>query len=609
MNDGPATLRPHPRRHPGSCTRVAHRQGPAHRRGQDPPPAREHRQAGQPDRAGLRVDDRRGAARPHRGVPEAVRRRRGPRLPDAGGVRHGARGGQAGARPASVRRAGDGWRRAAPRQHRRDEDRRGQDAGGDPPVVPQRADRQGRPRRHGQRLPGQVPRRVDGPHPPLPGPDDGRHPARDDAGGASRRLRVRHHLRHEQRARLRLPARQHGQLPRGPGPAAAELRHRRRGRLDPDRRGPDPADHQRPHAGRGRVVRRVRQGRRPADQGRGLRGRREEEDDLDPRSRHHQGRGLPRHREPLRVGQHAADLLPQQLDQGQGALPQRQGVRRHRRRGAHRRRAHRPHPLRPPLQRRPPPGDRGQGGRDRPRGVPDPRHDHPAELLPPLRQARRHDRHGDDRGLGVRQDLQARRRPDPDQQADDPDRPARPGLPHRGGEVRRGGQGHRRAQPHRPAGAGRHDVGGEVRAALRSAEEAGRPAHGAQRQDARRRGQGGRARGPQGRGHGGHQHGRSRHRHHARRLDGVPRRPGAAHARPRPGRGRRGVQRRLAVDAGAHLGAGRGRGRTRSPSSVASTSSAPSATSRGASTTSCVVVPAARATRGSPASTSRWATT
>ena len=52
-----------------------------------------------------------------------------------------------------------------------------------------------------------------------------------------------------------------------------------------------------------------------------------------------------------------------------------------------------------------------------PRGVPDPRHGHPAELLPALRQALRHDRHGDDRGVGVRQDLPARRRADPDQQA------------------------------------------------------------------------------------------------------------------------------------------------------------------------------------------------
>ena len=50
------------------------------------------------------------------------------------------------------------------------------------------------------------------------------------------------------------------------------------------------------------------------------------------------------HRQPLRLGQHPAHLVPQQLHQGQGAVPQRQGVRRHGRRGAHRRRAHRPHP-------------------------------------------------------------------------------------------------------------------------------------------------------------------------------------------------------------------------------------------------------------------------
>ena len=124
------------------------------------------------------------------------------------------------------------------------------------------------------------------------------------------------------------------------------------------------------------------------------------------------------HREPLRVGEHAAHLVHAQLDQGQGAVPQRQGVRRHERRGAHRRRAHRPHPVGPPLQRRPPPGDRGEGGRRGPRGVPDARHDHAAELLPPLRQALRHDRNGHDRGQRVRQDLQPRRGADPDQHAD-----------------------------------------------------------------------------------------------------------------------------------------------------------------------------------------------
>ena len=42
-------------------------------------------------------------------------------------------------------------------------------------------------------------------------------------------------------------------------------------------------------------------------------------------------------------------------------------------------------------------------------GEPDPRHDHAPELLPPLREARRHDRHGRHRGRRVRQHLQPRR--------------------------------------------------------------------------------------------------------------------------------------------------------------------------------------------------------
>ena len=339
---------------------------------------------------------------------------------------------------------------------------------------------------------------------------------------------LRHHLRHQQRARLRLPPRQHGRLHRGVRPAQPQLRDRRRGRLHPHRRGPDPADHQRPDPGRGEVVRRVRHHRAWARARRRLRGRREEADHLRPGAGHHQGRGPPRHREPLRVGQHAADLLHAQLDQGQGALPQRQGVRRHGGRGAHRRRAHRPHAGRPPLQRRAAPGDRGQGGRPGPRGVPNPRHDHPPELLPPLREALRDDRYGHDRGLGVRQDLQARRGPDPDQHADDAPRQRRPRLPDRGGEVRRGRRGHPRAAREGPADPGRHRVGREVRAPLPEAEEARRPALGAQRQAARRRGEGRRGRRPQGRGHGRHQHGRPRHRHHARRLGRVPRRPGAA---------------------------------------------------------------------------------
>ena len=79
------------------------------------------------------------------------------------------------------------------------------------------------------------------------------------------RVPGRHHLRHQQRIRLRLPPRQHGVLAGAAGPAGARLRHRRRSGLDPDRRGPDPADHLGAGGERGRhQVRRLqRQGRRP----------------------------------------------------------------------------------------------------------------------------------------------------------------------------------------------------------------------------------------------------------------------------------------------------------------------------------------------------------
>ncbi len=61
--------------------------------------------------------------------------------------------------------------------------------------------------------------------------------ARRTAGG----LPGRHHLRHEQRVRLRLPARQHGDRSRRDGAARSALCHRRRGRQHPDRRGPHAA--------------------------------------------------------------------------------------------------------------------------------------------------------------------------------------------------------------------------------------------------------------------------------------------------------------------------------------------------------------------------------
>ena len=77
------------------------------------------------------------------------------------------------------------------------------------------------------------------------------------------------------------------------------------------------------------------------------------------------------------------------------------------RRSEDRRRVHGPHHGGPPLLRGPAPGARGQRARARARGEPDARDHHAAELLPPLREALRHDRYRHDRGRGVPRDLQA----------------------------------------------------------------------------------------------------------------------------------------------------------------------------------------------------------
>src|SRR5947199_321796 len=68
-----------------------------------------------------------------------------------------------------------------------------------------------------------------------------------------------------------------------------------------------------------------------------------------------------------------------------------------------------------PLVGGPASGDRGEGGREDPGGARHAGDDHAPELLTPLREARGHDRHCEDRGEGVRRDLRPRRRADPDQ--------------------------------------------------------------------------------------------------------------------------------------------------------------------------------------------------
>ena len=104
------------------------------------------------------------------------------------------------------------------------------------------------------------------------------------------------------------------------------------------------------------------------------------------------------------------------------------------RRGRHHRRVHRPHDAGPALFGRPAPGAGSQGARDDPAREPDARLHHLPELLPPLQEARRHDRHGRHRGQRVHRHLPARRARDPDQPADRPHRRARRGLPHGQGE-------------------------------------------------------------------------------------------------------------------------------------------------------------------------------
>ena len=120
-------------------------------------------------------------------------------------------------------------RRGAPqRQDRRDGDGRRQNPGGYPPRVPERTRRQRRPHGDRERLSGTPRLRMDGADVPVPRSDGRLHrPPSAQLGRPTQGLHGRHHLRHQQRIRLRLPARQHGFVAQGPGAAQAPLRHRR----------------------------------------------------------------------------------------------------------------------------------------------------------------------------------------------------------------------------------------------------------------------------------------------------------------------------------------------------------------------------------------------
>ena len=270
-------------------------------------------------------------------------------------------------------------------------------------VVPQRAGRQGRPRRHGQRLPRPPRRRVDE-------PDLRRRSASPRAccRTCSRRedkharLRRRHHLRHELRVRLRLPARQHG-----------ARRWRRRSSTAGAREDGTPlATHNfaivdevdnilideartpliisgAPEQAADFYVK-FAQARATMEPGKKPEG-------MDPRTKkdfvadfdfefdekhktvvghragRREGRALPGHRPPLPRRERPPRQPPDPGAEGRVALQARRGLRRHRRRGEDHRRVHRPHPRGPALVGGPAPGRRGQGGRARPGGEPDAR--------------------------------------------------------------------------------------------------------------------------------------------------------------------------------------------------------------------------------------------
>ncbi len=266
------------------------------------------------------------------------------------------------------------------------------------------------------------------------------------------RLPGRHHLRHEQRVRLRLPPRQHEIPPGRPGPARVQLRHRRRGRQHPHRRGPDAAHHLRADQRVDPALHPRRQSRPPLPEGQALHPRREEPDRLHPGRRRRRGRARPRRRQPLRPGQHGPRPRHQHLAQGPPPFQARRRLHGPGRQGRHRRRVHRAAHARPPLQRRAPPGPGSQGAGQGRGGIPDPGLGHLPELLPHVQEAGRDDRHGGHRGDRVPPHLRPRRRRDPDEQAPHPpgepgrhlpDRPRRSGTP----SSRRSPSSARRADP------------------------------------------------------------------------------------------------------------------------------------------------------------------
>jgi hypothetical protein len=132
------------------------------------------------------------------------------------------------------------------------------------------------------------------------------------------------------------------------------------------------------------------------------------------------GRSARSRTQSLRTGQHHAGALPLRQPARPQSLPARPAVRRAERRSDHRRRIHRPPDAGTSLVRRPASGRRSEGRRADPGREPDARLDHLPELLPHVRQAGRHDRHGRHGSLRIPPDLRSGNGRDTDASSDDP---------------------------------------------------------------------------------------------------------------------------------------------------------------------------------------------
>ena len=381
--------------------------------------------------------------------------------------------------------------------------------------------------------------------------------------------------------------------------APAQLRDRRRGRLDPHRRGAHAAHHQRPGRARratstARSTRSSRACARTSTTSSTRRGTRSRS----PTTASSAAQKLIGHREPLRPGQPRVAPHPEPVPARAHALQARRELPGHRRRqGPHHRRVHRPRAPGPPLVAT------ACTRRSRPRRTCAIQEETRTmatitfqNLFRLYKKLAGMTGTADTEADRVPRDLQARRRHHPDEQADHPRRPRGPRLQDRAREVHRRHQRDPRVPRARAAGPRRHDERREERRRSRSILKKKKIPHAVlnakhHENEAYVVAQAGR----KGAITVSHQHGRSRHRHHPRRQPGDAREARVQGAGPRSRRRARGVRR-----SSSRSTRPRARPRaTRCASSAACTSSAPSATSRAASTTSSAAAPAARAIPGS----------